>query len=140
MGSIVMIVLEKIMRKSLNRYHRNIYFPPTFDDDVGALLKTIEKKHWLLGIHAAKKLIESLDKETARKVLSLIYHLKTNKDDIFEIYYNDVRIEKFCLRVSLDEQLDLILVVTKDKTIVTIYVNFKDHLHDDLDESLYKKE
>lgn len=127
------------MKKILARYHRGIYFPETFEEDIGKLFKIIGKRNWLWGFHAVKKLLETIDKSTARKIISFVYGFTPKSDMVFEVYYSNQGIEKFCIRTSLDNKLDLILVISKEKTIVTLYVNGKNYNHPDLDESLYQK-
>jgi hypothetical protein len=70
---------------------------------------------------------------------NLLRHIKNevlNTEDIFEYYTTDGEIEKVCYRMSYD-YYDYILVVSKDKRIVTIYINSKDDTHEGLNKSVY---
>jgi hypothetical protein len=128
------------MTSLLKRYHRTIFLPNTFQNDLEKVLTSFSRKQWLWGFHAVRKLVDSTDKETAKKIVEKVYHLVVSPENVFEVYYRGDDIEKFCVRVSLTKLLDLILVVTKNKTLVTIYVNMKANKHEELDETHYRKE
>lgn len=125
------------MRKILLRYHRSIFFPSLFDADAEILLKELNRRNWRFGFHSIRKLLQ-VNIETANLVLKKIYRYKIQSDDIFEVYYVDSgEIAKICIRISLTEKEDLILVIDKDKVIVTIYLNKVSDNHGALDTSEY---
>lgn len=128
------------MGNQLLRYHRNIFFPNTFEEDVKSFLEEINKNNWRFGFHSIRKLLQ-VNKDISNTILKKIYRYRIQIEDIFEVYYiSGGGISRVCMRISLTDQDDLILVVDKEKVIVTMYINSKTDKHDSLDTSEYVKE
>ncbi len=76
-------------------------------------------------------------------LLMYIKNTKLEAGQVFEFYKSEIvtykgYIEKICYRLPWNN-LDVILVLDSEKTIITIYLNSKEDLHSTLNESLYTK-
>jgi len=71
----------------------------------------------------------------------LLYWIKNevwlDYSQIFEYYAEDTKIFKICYRVKYNEAVDIILVLTENKKIVTIYYNSSNDKHETLKKEIY---
>jgi len=73
-------------------------------------------------------------------ILLYIKALQLDYNDIFEYYASDNgTISKACYRVNYKGLFDLILVISSEKNIVTIYVNSQGDNHETLDKGIYRQ-
>ena len=119
-----------------NRYHKSVYFP---DNDIKKLKDFTDKinaKKWRYTPHSIENM--KYRQSDNRAILEYIKGLKLACKDIFEYYRgNTGEIEKSCYRVNYSENIDLILVVDKNKTLITIYLNCVGDNHRTLKTELY---
>ena len=123
----------------INRYHREIGFNQDdlielknicqrFTDSTGRFNRTN---------HALEKLSQRFD---YMKVLSFIQNdLQFNLDEMFEYYKENGKITKVVLRVSYTDTEDMIIVLARNKTIITAYINNKLDNHVTLNPRQYTK-
>lgn len=99
---------------------------------------SINGKNWQYSKHALDNLkYRAVD---SKGILIYIKDLTLDYKAIFEYYTDSIgKVEKSCYRVNYSENLDIILVVDKNKTIITIYINSIDDYHFTLDRSIYIK-
>ncbi len=122
----------------MKRYHKKVYFPKGSTNQLKAFTTLLNNKKWAYSRH-------SLDNIRYRashlpSVLSFISALTLDSKDIFEYYADDTGgIEKACYRLIYGDNMDLILVISKDKLIVTIYSNIAGDNHLTLKKELYQK-
>jgi len=136
--------LRKSKQKKLKRYHSEIYFPNwtnksfvTFVDGIHAhgsitfSLHAVERA-WEYGVDYGRNLIKFLSRTIREDVLK--------NGSIFEFYATDEEIHKACFRISSeDSPVDLVLVISSDGVVVTVFVIKKDDNHSTLDENLYER-
>lgn len=115
------------------RYHKTIYFPDI--QELSALNERLNSLTWRYTQHCLDHLKSRVINQFA--LLSHIKELQLNKDDIFEYYKRDDEfIEKVCYRLKFNEY-DVILVLSWQKEIITIYLNAKEDNHETLNKKLY---
>jgi len=124
----------------MKRYHKNIGIPKVHLDRLEMLNEKFNSsKRYGRTKHAFHRLNERFD------YISILNHLankvKFSVKNVFEIYVDNEVIQKVCYKldykVSPYESQDLILVLTKDKAIVTLYLNAKGDNHITLKKELY---
>jgi len=117
------------------RYHKDVYMPKKVKDKLEAHTKALNALKWQYTSH-------SIDNLKARcydipSLLLFIKGLQLDYSQVFEVYTNNSgSIEKACYRIDYS-LFDIILVVTPDKKIITIYINDKQDKHATLDKSIY---
>jgi len=117
----------------MKRYHNKIYFPDI--DKLKEFNNTMNTLDWKYSHHCLENL-----KYRVMDVRALLLHIRAlelNCEDIFEYYIQDNGvIDKACYRIKHNE-FDFILVISRCKNIVTIYINSKNDTHVTLDKNLY---
>ena len=121
------------------RYHKNVFFPVYAQDKLTGLCYKLNFLQWQYTPHCIDNL-----KTRVIDLEQLLYFIKTdlklNSDDVFE-FYTDAKgnIEKLCLRVLYNKNIDIILVISNTKNIITIYINSSCDNHNSLRKNLYCK-
>ena len=121
------------------RYHKDVFYPQGADDKIDALCYRLNAMNWGYTAHClnnARLRIMNLEQ--------LLYFIKNDLklagDDIFEFYTDDRgNIEKLCFRIEFSKVYDIILVISSQKEIITIYINEKNDNHETLKRGLYAK-
>ena len=123
----------------MRRYHKKVYVPIDSQKHLKAFTDSIQGLNWHYTPHSIDNLrYRHID---SRQVLLFIKGLRLDYKSIFEYYTTDTReILKACYRVNFTSDIDLILVIDKNKTIITIYINSVDDNHFTLDKGLYVKD
>jgi len=117
----------------MERYHKNVYFKHT--KELKEFNANMNIKNWKYSIHALKNLqYRAIDNLS---ILKFIKGLVLNEKDIFEYYTINNEIQKACYRIAYKHS-DIILVLSKDKKIITIYLNSKNDNHSTLKTELYQ--
>jgi len=117
----------------MERYHKNVYFEHT--KKLKEFNANMNIKKWKYSSHALKNLQYRAIDNIA--VLKHIRSLKLDTKDIFEYYTINNEIQKACYRIAYKHS-DIILVLSKDKKIITIYLNSKNDNHSTLKTELYQ--
>ena len=121
------------------RYHRQVYFS---QEDIIRLRDFTDKINPLIWQYT-KHCIDNLKYRAINieGVLRFIKGIILKPDLIFEFYADDISqvIIKACYRVRYNDDIDLILVIGKDKQIITIYYNSAGDSHITLKKELYQK-
>ena len=121
----------------MKRYHRKIYFPDI--EKLKKLNSSFIGKSFSYSRHAIDTM--KYRHTDTQKILQYIKDTELNADDIFEYYKNDNGdIVKVCYRISYTQNNDIILVVSSQKNIVTVYTNEKNDDHVTLNGGIYEKE
>lgn len=121
----------------MNRFHRKIYFEKDAEGELNALCERLNAKKWGYTIHALENI-----KQRELNIEGVLRHIKTikfEKDKAFEYYKKGNKIEKAVFRFPFDVGRDVCVVVDKDKTLVTLYMNNKNDEHITLNKSIYTK-
>ncbi len=123
----------------MRRYHKAVYTEPGHWKILEARTEELNRLNWQYTEHC-------LDNVKSRAVdleglLRFIKGVELKAGRIFE-YYLDDRGEpiKMCYRIEyIKAGLDIILVVGRNKQIITIYLNSKNDLHYTLRKELYQQ-
>lgn len=119
------------------RYHKDVFFPENAKKSLEAFTASINNKTW----KPSKHCLDNIQRRVLNleAVLSYISGLRLEASNIFEYYTTQSEdIEKACFRIEYGVY-DIILVVSDDKELITIYLNNKEDNHDTLKHSLYTK-
>ena len=118
----------------MNRYHIKLGF--NHIEQLRDLTEQLNLKNWLYSEHCLDNLkYRFLD---LKGILLFIKGIELRAENIFEYYEDNGKIIKLCYRISYDNLQDIILVVTPEKKIVTIYINSVGDNHITLKKELYK--
>jgi hypothetical protein len=121
----------------MSRYHKAVYIPEADKLRLEAYTRQLNALKWGYTRHT----LDNLKYRSIRleDVLNFIKGVILNEKNIFE-YYKDEKnnIIKACYRVKYSQGMDLILILSDIKNIITIYLNTSDDLHYTLKKSLYK--
>jgi len=120
----------------MNRYHKKIFFPVS--DELKNFNDDILKKQFSYSKHCLDNLKYRFINN--KEVLLYIKNCTLNYADIFEYYKENNIIIKACYRINYKNNLDFIIVIDKNKTIITIYLNNKTDEHETLKQEIYNKE
>ena len=119
------------------RYHKKIYFPDTAEKDLSEFTNKLNKLNWGYTAHSIDNIkYRVIDNKS---ILLFIRDLKLDSKNIFEYYADDNGIIKTCYRIPYMDNMDIILVLSECKEIITIYLNSNTDLHYFLKQELYSK-
>jgi hypothetical protein len=117
----------------MNRYHKKIYFPKI--QELNKFNNNINGKNWQYSKHCLENIkYRFIDIEN---LLIFIKGLKLQYEDIFEYYLINNKIEKVCYRIKYQKNIDIILVISNEKNLITIYINQENDNHETLQKNLY---
>ena len=117
------------------RYHKKVYMPDTDIKKLNALVDTLNGKNWRYSIHA----IDNIKYRTydIKATLLFIKGLILDVKNIFEYYAEAEKITKICYRIPYINGMDLIIVISDTKELITIFINSQDDNHVTLDKNIY---
>lgn len=118
----------------MQRYHKNIYFPDI--DKLRELNNTLNSCNWKYSAHALNNMKHRIS--DIENLLQFINNMTLKEADIFEYYKLYDNIEKICYRIAYNDIFDVILVLSNNKTIITLYLNNNNDSHVTLKENLYQ--
>jgi hypothetical protein len=145
------VKMTKRVVRRMKRYHKDLYFPEWSSKSLKAFadgIRTRGKREQGNGsitfsLHAVEKSAEYLFEYGRRfiKFLSKVIRDDALKNgEVFEFYAIDEEIKKVCYRIaSTNSPVDLVLVISADGVVITMFVANKGDNHDTLDESLYER-
>lgn len=120
----------------MNRYHIKIGFEAQDINRLKTLTEHLNFLNWKHSEHFLDNLkYRVIDLEN---ILRYIKGIVLDFTEIFE-YYSENNIIKVCYRIPYTDDLDIILVLTPDKKIITIYLNSTDDKHFTLKKELYTR-
>jgi len=120
----------------MERYHRELGIPEVHLKRLEELnAKFNSGKRFGRTSHAFERLNQRFDYLSILDYLANKVEFKA--EDIFEVYVDNEAVQKVCYRLDYENGQDLILVLTKDKAIVTLYINVKGDNHSTLRKELY---
>lgn len=126
------------------RYHREIFFPEWFSDSMDTYRASLKTKgNIFFTLHAVEKVLEYCLEYgiTLSKILFKCVNRNFLSDSrAFEFYAVGREIRKVCFRFSFEQfPVDLILVISKDGCVITVYDTNKGDSHKSLDKKLYRR-
>ena len=117
----------------MNRYHIKLGF--NHISQLRDLTEQLNLKNWLYSEHCLDNLkYRFID---LKGILLFIKGIELKTEHIFEYYEDNGNIIKLCYRINYNQLQDIILVLTPDKKIITLYINSTYDLHDTLKKNLY---
>ena len=131
-------------KKKQKRYHSEIYYPSWAETSLNAFIAELRAKKALnFSVHSIVKIVQySFDygKQLLKYLLKSINVQSLSSGTVFEFYSFGERISKACFRVSFNEfPVDLVLVISADGTVITVFTTNKHDNHDSLNVELYEK-
>ena len=120
----------------MNRYHIKLGFEAGHISQLKELTEQLNNRAFSYSEHCLDNLkYRFLD---LKGILFFIKGIELKAEHIFEYYEESGKIIKLCYRITYDNLQDIILVVTSEKKIVTIYINSVGDNHITLKKELYK--
>jgi len=120
----------------MNRYHIKLGFEAGHISQLKELTEQLNNRDFSYSEHCLDNLkYRFID---LKGILLFIKGIELDYSQIFE-FYTEQNIIKVCYRISYNQYQDLILVLTTDKKIITVYINSKNDLHYTLKTNLYNK-
>ena len=118
------------------RYHKKVYTILEHKELLESITEQLNSEQWSYSEHCLDTLkYRVLDIEN---VLLFIKALTLRAKNIFEYYLTDNgQAEKICYRISYNKTQDIILILSKDKKIISIYLNAVEDEHFTLKKELY---
>jgi len=121
----------------MERFHVKIGFKVEHIPKLKDMTYLLNSKTWKYSEHCLDSIkYWNIDIEG---ILNSILKADLKFEDIFEYYTENDYITKICYRIDYSIKYDIIIVLTMDKKIVTIYLNKVGDNHDTLREELYNK-
>lgn len=122
----------------MTRYHKQVYIPDNYISKLKDYTDSLNSLKWSYTPHCLDNLKHRVINRQG--VLNYIKNKRLDWQNVFEFYTNDKGdITKAVYRFSYIEGLDLILVISPIKKIITIYINSSDDKHYTLKRELYQK-
>ena len=125
------------MKNTINRYHIKVYTEKKHLEAINGLTDKFNTMSWTYSSHAIDNIKYRMI--NISEVLTFIKSLHLKSEYIFEYYIdNDIPL-KICYRIPYKNGLDIILIVSNTKKLITIYINKSDDNHYTLKTELYTK-
>lgn len=120
------------------RYHKKVYFPICDIKKLKDFTLSLNSLSWQYSKHTLDNIKDRFI--DIKGILLFIKDITLNDNDIFEYYMEDKKIVKVCYRINYNNDIDIILVLSEEKNIITIYINSTDDKHETLKKEIYQKE
>jgi len=117
------------------RYHKKIKFE--HKTELKKLVKKLNNRNFSFSKHCIEKMKNRIDNDQLEKTLYMLKDLKVNYEDIFEYYHNGKNIFKIACRFQYNYIQDIILLISNNKKLITVYFNNKSDNHKTLKAELY---
>ena len=119
----------------MNRYHIKLGFEVGHISQLKELTEQLNNRDFSYSDHCLDNLkYRFLD---LKGILLFIKGIELKVENIFEYYAEELKVIKLCYRITYNNLQDIILIITPDKKIITIYINSANDLHDTLKKELY---
>jgi len=119
------------------RYHKEVYFTEELKSKTINFTENLNLLNWSYSKHCLDNIKYRLaDLENA---LIFIKGIRLYPENVFEVYqdFSNGKIIKACYRIKFNSLQDLILVISEEKIIITIYINSRNDKHYSLKKELY---
>ena len=121
------------------RYHKEVYTNPGHFKGLQTFTDRLNGLNWSYSRHCLENIkSRAIDLEG---LLLYIKGLKLEPGQIFEYYLTEnLEPEKVCYRIPyIKAGVDIILVMSESKEIITIYINSSNDKHETLKKELYQR-
>ena len=120
------------------RYHRTVFYPLTHKRDLQVFCNDVNVLEWQYSRHALDRMSGLVDMAELKGIGDYINRLRLRPDNIFEYYLDDEGVmDRACYRVKYSLDHDLIIIVSRNKYLVTVYLNKVDDDHITLNRGQY---
>jgi len=120
----------------MNRYHIKLGFEVGHISQLKELTEQLNNRDFSYSEHCLDNLkYRFID---LKGILLFIKGIELKVENIFEYYAEDLKVVKLCYRITYNNLQDIILVLTPEKRIITIYINSVGDNHITLKKELYK--
>jgi len=135
---------NKKLQKRLKRFHRDIYYPPWAEESLNSFIEAIRKNSsTVFSPHSVEKVVKysfRYGSELLKYLLKSIRKTSLVNSLVFEFKAKDQIIQRACFRFTFEQfPVDLVLVISSDGTIVTVFTINKGDNHSTLDTTVYEK-
>ena len=133
------------MGKRVSRFHREIFFPANYDSSMKTFVEEIMSLGPLtFSLHSIEKIVDysfEYGKNFFQYLVKTVRRNSLDPEKVFEFYSGkDGKITKACFRYTFDEfPVDIIMVVSANGVVITMYISNKGDNHATLNKNLYKK-
>ncbi len=132
-------VKEKLFTKGINKmiikYHKEFGFNESDILKAQALIEALKNRAFTFSRHC---LFELLKESEAEKIGQALKDYKLKWDDVFELQIENDQIIKMGFRLPFNAK-DIVFIISKEKYLVTAWLNNKNDLHFTLNHALYAK-
>jgi hypothetical protein len=106
----------------MNRYHKKVYTAPEHWRTLKTLTEQLNRRAWGYSEHCLDMIKDRAI--NCEAVLRFIKDIILEPSQIFEYYLSDIGEPiKVIYRINFNQDMDLILVVSNTKKLITIYIN-----------------
>lgn len=121
------------------RYHKKVYWKEDANDKLKAFTDVLNCKKWGYTEHSLDRIkTKNID---ITRLLLWIKGLRLDEKNIFEYYEDDItkNVLKAVYRINWVTGIDIVLVISDGKILVTVYDNESEDLHYTLNTGIYNK-
>lgn len=128
----------------MDLYHNEVYMPQDYIDDAQLMMrKAVRAKpsrhviDWLNGTGSDNRLRLKKHNYSMRDLKEVLLRITRLRPDPFEIGVEDEEVIKYAVRVHLNDEDDMTVVIDKNNNIRTAWLNRRDDVHRTLDTTKY---
>ena len=119
----------------MNKYHKEIGFLPCHIGEAKGLIASLKYRKLSFSFHALQELGKEIE---AVKIGVFLKDYSLNFCDVFEIAVDNGRIEKLGFRIKSGE-FDIIAIISREKSLITVFINQASDNHKTLNPLNYCK-
>jgi hypothetical protein len=121
----------------MNRYHIKTGFNPQDIEGLKDFTSRLNGMNW----HYTNHSIDSIKNRAIdlEGLLIFVRDIRLDFKQIFEYYSDGSEIIKACYRISWQKDIDIILCLSQDKNIISIWLNSALDNHETLSKNIYTK-
>lgn len=117
------------------RYNKQVFFPIEHKDKLEQVNARLNGLKYIFTNHFFKQLKQRFS--DIEKIGQYLKNLKLQEVNIFEYYIDGDNITKVCYRIEYTSKDDIILVLSKDKVLISIFLNAVNDNHKTLNKNQF---
>ena len=102
-------------------YNKQVFFPIDHKDKLEQVNTSLNGKKYLFTNHFIEQLKQRFS--NIEQVGNFLKDLSLQYENIFEYYIEEGNITKVCYRLQYTKEQDIILVLSNNKTLISIFLN-----------------
>ena len=119
----------------MNKYHKEIGFLPCHIGEAKGLIASLTYRKLSFSTHSLIELGKEIE---AVRIGQALVNYQLNFDDCFEIAVDNGRIKKLGFRIKSGE-FDIIAIISREKSLITVFINQASDNHKTLNPLNYCK-